>query len=268
LEVCRLHRQHLQQQQSVTADSQQQQQQQQDGQPAIPAYHEQLLQLLLPGALQADVEQQQDPIVKLATTLNVLHAARQAKYIKEEQQQQQQQQRQRQSWELAVDAVLLPMLLEMALLRLQDCIDVKNAMLFMKEALHHPMHGVEQARLKVLGCLLTQLGPAVLKRSSSSSSSRDWGEPDDADRAQRVAWQLLMIVLDPGMQRSQSRAATHLLSRLAVTTPPMHCSVHMPRSCAALDTCMQAPAPATIRHMLFPRIAQHSRHAQHMTSTL
>jgi hypothetical protein len=195
LEVCRLHRQHLQQQQSATDNSQQQQQQQQDGQPAIPAYHEQLLQLLLPGALQADMEQQQEEIVRLTTVLNVLHAAGQAKRII--------QQQQRQSWEFAVDAVLLPTLLEMALLQLQDCKVVAIALLFATEALQHPMLGVEQAQRKVLECLLTRLGPAVLKRSSSSSSCSSsggaGGEPDDAECGQTAAWELLLIMIDPGM---------------------------------------------------------------------
>jgi hypothetical protein len=196
MEVCRLHRQHLQQQQSVTANSQQQQQQQQDGKPSIPAYHDQLLQLLLPEALHADLEQQQEAIVRLTSVLNVLHAAGQAKYIIQEQQQQ----RQRQSWELAVDAVLLPTLLEMALLQPQDCNNVANALLFGMEALQRPMHGSEQARWKVLECLLTHLGPAVLKRSGrSSSSSGDGDDPGDTDFAKKAAWELLVVLIDPGM---------------------------------------------------------------------
>jgi hypothetical protein len=198
LEVCRLHRQHLQQQQLTTANIQQQQQQQ-DDKPAVPAYHEQLLQLLLPGASQADLEQQQQQqSVQLRPVLYVLQAAATAKHIM-----QQQQQQQRQSWELAVDAVLLPTLLELALLQPQDCKLVAEALICALNAPQHPMRGSNQAQRKALECLLAHLGPAVLK-SSSSSSSVGGGEPDGTELAQTAAWQLLLVLIDPGMRRSQS----------------------------------------------------------------
>jgi hypothetical protein len=160
----------------------------------------QLLQQLLPGALQLQHEEQLVYPVPLLSLLLAAHVAQ--RLVLQQKQPEHQQQHEQQQDRVAVaddpaadevfDALVLPMLLELLLLQPQDVKLARDVLALVGTAIKSKVRGGHHAGAFVLQVLLLRVGPQLLQLLNSSSS-----EPEVATQLQLAFGRLMVLLTDP-----------------------------------------------------------------------
>jgi hypothetical protein len=175
-----------------------QQQQQQHSWMDVPPWREQLLQRFMPGALQVQLMEQ--PIL-LTPFVALLRKAQDAQR-KLQQQDQQQEAAEPSEAGRYFNMLLLPMLMELLLLRPSDVALAYNVLLLAHTAMSTGLMGARHMYVwtRVMQSLLQQLGPLLVKMLSSSTSSTSSisCECDDIRELQLAFGKLMALLTDSG----------------------------------------------------------------------
>jgi hypothetical protein len=161
--------------------------------------HKQLLQPLLPGALQLQLEQHQQQLLAPVPVVSLLHAALEAQCLTWQQPEQQQQQQRTAvtggtAAEKALNIPLSQVLLELLLLQPQDVQLAHHVLALAAAVLESGLMGEHTSGELVLMVFLDRLGLQLLQLLNSSSSS----ESDDNIKLRRAFGRLVVVLTDPG----------------------------------------------------------------------